>query len=43
MKRKKSLFLREQKEPKFYGVGLFEWVAVISVLFLVLSVILKNL
>ena len=43
VKKKKSLFLRDNKEPTFYGIGIFEWAAVLSVLALILSVILKNL
>ena len=45
MKKKKepSLFLRDNQVPTFYGVGIFEWAAVLSVMALILSAILKNL
>lgn len=44
MKKKKepSLFLRDNQVPTFYGIGIFEWLAVLSVLALILSSILKK-
>ena len=43
MKKKKSLFLRDNQVPTIYGVGIFEWAAVLGVLGVVLSILLKNL
>jgi len=42
MKKKKSLFLRDNQVPTFYGIGVFEWAAVLSVMAIILSAILKN-
>jgi len=43
VKKRKSLFLRDNKIPTFYGVGIFEWAAVLGVLGVVLGALLKNL
>tara|TARA_Y100000589_G_C27105477_1_gene609883 strand:+ start:91 stop:279 length:189 start_codon:yes stop_codon:yes gene_type:complete len=42
VKKKKSLFLRDSQVPTFYGVGIFEWAAVLGVLGVVMGSILKN-
>ena len=44
MKKEPNLFLREKalEDMKYLGVGFFEWVAVIGVLSIILSSILKN-
>tara|TARA_Y100000287_G_scaffold104268_1_gene83451 strand:+ start:2257 stop:2388 length:132 start_codon:yes stop_codon:yes gene_type:complete len=43
VKKKKSLFLRDNQVPTIYGVGIFEWAAVLGVLGVVLGALLKNL
>ena len=44
MKKEPNLFLKEKplEDVKYLGVGFFEWVAVIGVLSLILSIILKK-
>ena len=44
MKKEPSLFIKEKPlaDIKYLGVGFFEWVAVIGVLSMILSAILKN-
>tara|TARA_B100001094_G_scaffold271433_1_gene276716 strand:+ start:1455 stop:1649 length:195 start_codon:yes stop_codon:yes gene_type:complete len=45
MKKEPNLFLREKplEEIKYLGIGFFEWVGVISILSIILSLILKHL
>ena len=45
MKKKKepSLFLKDNQVPTFYGVDIFEWAAVLSVMALILSALLKKI
>ena len=44
MKKDPSLFIKEKPlaDIKYLGVGFFEWVAVVGVLSMILSAILKN-
>ncbi len=41
-KKEPSLFLRDNRVPTFYGVGIFEWAAVLGVLGIIVGALLKN-
>ena len=45
VKKEPSLFIKEKplEDVKYLGVGFFEWITVLSVLGMVLSIILKKL